>query len=181
LAAGRVPLYAEYPQPGEFHAVIILSCVQWLAIALLFPVLWSNWRGSAGVATSGVVMLLLAGELSASDLREASFIATYFALFVATVFAWGEVARTVRAKMIMAGALAVVNLGGLLLAYLREDFGGGLSGGGKWKYGALWPVLQNPQNPAGFCWIPISFMLALACLIHVIRWRRNSHPAGIAP
>ena len=180
LAAGRVPLYAEYPQPGEFHAVIILSSIQWLAVALLFPVLWSNWRGAVGVVVSGVVVLLLAGALSASDLREILFIGSYFARCVVTVFAWGEVAQTMRAKMVVAGALGAVNLGGLLLVYLREDLGTGLGGGGKWKYGALWPLLQNPQNPAGFCWISMGFVLALACLIHVIRWRRNSQPAGIA-
>ncbi len=32
LVAGRVPLYAEYPQPGEFHATVIVTAVQWLGV-----------------------------------------------------------------------------------------------------------------------------------------------------
>jgi hypothetical protein len=181
LAAGRVPLYAEYPQPGEFHALTILTVVQWLGMALLFPVLWTTWRGAASVAASGVVMLLFAGALSVSSASAILFQALYFALFVSVVFVWGEFARTIRRKMILAAVLAIVNLGGLLLAYLREDLSGGMSGGGKWKYGALLAALEDPQKPAEFGWILLVFVLAVGCLIRLLQWRRDHRVEGEAP
>jgi hypothetical protein len=172
LAAGRAPLFAEYPQPGEFHAMVILTVVQWLGVGMLFPVLWTNWRGAAWVVASGVVMLLIAGTLSAASAREISPVALYFALFVLVVFVWGEVTCTVRAKMIVAAAFSCVNLGGILLAYLRQDFGGGLDGGGKWKYGALWTVVKDVEKPVEFGWILLVFVLAVGCLIRVMQgWR----------
>ena len=93
---------------------------------------------------------------------------------------WGEIARTVRGKSILAAALAVVNLGGLLLAYLREDLGGGLSGGGKWKYGTLLAAVEDPQKPAEFGWILLVFVLAVGCLIRLMQWRRHRRVEGEA-
>jgi len=176
LAAGRVPLYAEYPQPGEFHAIVILTAVQWLAVGLLFPVLWKNWRGVVWVMGLGVVMMCFAGALSAAGAGDIFVVGAYFALFVASIFVWSEVVSGLRSKMILAAVVGGVNQGGVLLAYLREDLGGGLGGpglggGGKWKYGALWPVLKDPQNPADFGWILLIFVLAVGCLIRFMQWR----------
>ena len=173
LAAGRVPLYAEYPQPGELHAIVILTAVQWLAVGLIFPVLWSNWRGVVWVIGSGVVMLFFAGALSAASIGDIFVVASYFSLFVACIFVWSEVVGGLRSKMILVAVVGCVNQGGVLLAYLRQDLGGGVGGGGKWKYGALWPVLKDPQNPAEFGWILLIFVLAVGCLIRLMQWRRH--------
>ena len=178
MAGVRVPLYAEYPQPGEFHAIVILTAVQWLGVGLLFPVLWNDWRGVVWVIATAAVMCLFAGALSATGTATVVVIISYFALFVLTVFVWGELARSARSKMILAAVLSVVNLGGLLLAYLREDLGGGLGGGGKWKYGVLWPVLSDPHNPADFCWILLTFVLTVGCLLRVIQWRAQVRRSG---
>ncbi len=173
LAGLRAPLYAEYPQPGEFHSIAILAMVQWLGVGLLFPILWTNWRGAVWVAASGIVMLMVAGALAAARSDSIFIVTLYFVMFVTSVFTWSEVARTVRAKMILAAVVSGVNLGGILLAYLREDLGGGMGGGGKWKYGALWTVVRDPEKQADFGWILLICVIAVGCLIRLMQWRRS--------
>jgi hypothetical protein len=122
---------------------------------------------------SGVVMLCFAGALSAATAGDIFVVASYFSLFIASIFVWGEIGGELRAKLILSAVVSAVNLGGVLLAYLREDLGGGLGGGAKWKYGALWPVLKDPKNPAEFGWIMLTFVLAVGCLIRLMQWRRH--------
>jgi hypothetical protein len=178
LAAARVPLFAQYPQPGEFHAITILSCVQWPATVLLFPVLWKTWRGALWVAGSGVVMLLFAAALAGKPAASVLPSAGCFTLFVFALLAWGTIARTTRSKMHSSAIFAALTVGGPLLAYLREDLGAaGPGGGAKWKWGPFWLLLQNPENPAKECWISLIFVLALGCLIRLLQSRRQIRAA----
>ena len=178
LAAGRAPLFAEYPQPGEFHAVRFVIVAQWLSLTLLFPMLWNAWLGALWIAATGVIMLLFAAALAASSFTDVAPAAGYFCFFVLALWIWSSLATTARAKMLISAASALFTLGGPFLFYLHTDLSAaGTDGGAKWKWGPLWLLLQNPEKPAKEGWLFIGFVLALGCLLRLLQLRRRVYSA----
>jgi len=181
LAAARAPLFAEYPQPGEFHAVTILITVQWLAIAMLFPVLWQDWRAFTCIAVSGLVMLLFAGALSATSLAALAPTALYMTLFMLAVFVMSTIPRLNRSKLILSAVITTLSFGAPLLAYLREDLGNCEIGAAKWKGSPFFALIKNPQNPAKECWILLAIVITLSLLIRFLQSRRIAQQARRTP
>ena len=123
LAASRVPLAADWPDPAERVAPHALLAAQVVAAALLFPWLLAGRRSLAVVAATAVPMTLAAGHLAFAPVGRSLLIAGWLA-------AWLLDLALLRSLLPRSGrwdgaASAAVNLlavGPVGLLYLLADF-----------------------------------------------------------
>ena len=124
LAAGRVPLSANWVQPGERGASIEMLVVQIATSALLFPELLKDFNRAVIVAASAWPMLWLAGLLGGEDASNIYAAATYVTVWIGVLSIWRNVLSSERARMIGAAAAGLWCIGGPFLLYLHAEFGG---------------------------------------------------------
>jgi hypothetical protein len=172
LAAWRVPLAAQYPQPAEFQAVRVLVAVQCLAAAMLCPVLLRGWRMALVAIVTAGIFIFFAGGLSAWSMREPLYPAVYVALWLATLFVWVKVVGKRQGHLIPAIS-AVYAGGGPLLWYLGQDLGSGDRMLSQLSYGSLLPVLVSPQSPTSAGWLSLSLLFFTGVTLNFVgRLRR---------
>ncbi|HEY2585470.1 MAG TPA: hypothetical protein VGI81_06895 [Tepidisphaeraceae bacterium] len=151
LAAWRVPLAAQYPQPGEFQAVRVMLAAQFAGLALLFPWLLPNVRMLWVTVAAGWVMLLAAGALAAWPLTDVAPAAAFLTL-------WILVLATVRAAIppstpMTASALACLYIvGGPLLAYFHQEFATSPAANPDLTFGPLFSAISTPHHLPPQAW-----------------------------
>lgn len=182
LAAARVPLAAEYPQPAEFHAVQMLLVIQFTTSAILSPILCKGWKISLGAVASGWVMLLaaafLAGWASWTILPAGALIG----LWLAGLWLWMGAAPPARWKGIVASAASCYAAGGVLLWYLRLDLNPGATPGTTVAFGPLALALASPQIPAPSAWWGVAIVGLGGLLARLLLWwRMGPHPLNTDP
>ena len=160
LAAGRVPLAAEYPQPGEFRAVGMLLAIQFTTSSILAPVLCNGWKISLAATVSAWVMLLaaacLAGWMPAGVLPVGALVS----LWIAALWLWLGAAPTLRWQSLVASVASTFAAGGVLLWYLRLDLNPAASPEATAAFGPVTLALALPHTPSGSAW----WCIAIACL-----------------
>ena len=151
LAAYRVPLAAQYPQPGEFQAVRLMLAVQFSALALL-----SRWmlrtRGSAlAVSAAGWAMLLAAAVLSAWTIRAALPLGAFLTAWI-VIFATLAHVRSIRLQSIIMALAGAYVMGGPLLWYLQLEFASALSANAGLSFGPLLAAIATPPHLSPSAW-----------------------------
>jgi hypothetical protein len=159
VAAWRIPLAAQYPEPAEFQAIRVLITVQFIGSALLSPVLLRSWQMTLAAACSSGVFILVGALLAGWSLREALPILSYLAAWLLTLFAWVGGRSGEKWRMTIAGIAAAFSAGGPLLWYLGRDLGGSASVDSRAAYGPLLPALVNPDHPWEIWWLLAAIFL----------------------
>ena len=127
LAAGRVPLAAQYPQPAETLAAHVVAVVQVTAAALLMPYLMRDAAASVAVVATAWPFMVLAGVLSALPAaRVAAAGASVTAWLVALALVNQSLPSAWQAWGVCLAAL--LSVGCLTLSYLSAEFQGGAAG-----------------------------------------------------
>ncbi len=167
LAAGRVPLSANYPQPAERAGLGLLAVAQIAAAGLLFPVLLPTLRAAAATAAVGVGYLALAGLLAEAPPGRVLAVGGYLTLWLLTLYLLNRRPTKASTRPLALALVNLLTLGPPLLAYLRLDltptaglrpFGDGLNFLPLPATAAL-----SATNSAGFLpWLGIFFWLLLA-------------------
>jgi hypothetical protein len=122
VAALRVPLAAEYPQPAEFYAVRVLLATQFAWATMLFPSLLRT-GSMVGVAISSAwVMLVFAAALAAWPIAGVLEVAAFLTLWIC-ILAMVRAALPWRWQLIASAIASTYVIGGPLLWYLQSDLG----------------------------------------------------------
>jgi hypothetical protein len=151
LAAFRVPLAAEYPQPAEFHAVQILLVAQFAWVTMLFPSLLRTWMMTLIVICAGWTMLIMAGALSAWAIADVLPLGTFLSLWIVSLGLM-RAALPWNWQMIASAIASAYVIGGPLVWYLRSDFGTSLPVETSVGFGPLWLCLATPRNLPSTAW-----------------------------
>lgn len=122
LSAGRVPLWARFPQPGELLALQFLIAAQMASASLCFPFLLRDARATACVLTTGWPMALIAAGLAAAPLSRACVAETYVSLFLTVLTIWRLALRHPMGQAAGAAVASMWTVGGAMLLYLRAEF-----------------------------------------------------------
>jgi hypothetical protein len=176
LAAWRVPLAAQFPQPAEFEAVRILITAQFVGAALLCPVLFRSWQMALASVCSAVVFMLLAPVLAGWPLQAALPTIGYLTSWLACLVIW-----TIRSggkwRLAVGAVSATYAAGGPLIWYLEMDFGRTSVADSSFAYGPLLATLLHPQSPWTNWWLmPVVFWSGF--VVAIIRFqlsRRTRH------
>jgi hypothetical protein len=119
ISALRVPLWARFPQPGEWLALAVMLAVQSAMAALMLPIL-DDWPTAGVIALAGWPMALIAGSLSATPMQRTIGGELYIGSWIAAIAIWSRVCPRQRN---LACAMAICwSIGGALLLYLRTEF-----------------------------------------------------------
>lgn len=176
LAAWRVPLAAQYAQPGEFQAVRVMLAAQFAGLALLFPWLLPNVRMLGVTIVAGGVMLVAAAALAAWPLTDVAPAGAFLAL-------WILLLATVRAtipppiQMTASAVTCLYIVGGPLLAYFHQEFANSLLSYPELKFGPLFSVITTPHHLPPLAWAEAAGIEIIALLPLAARFRtRNSTP-----
>ena len=161
LSAWRVPLAAQFPQPPEFQAIRVLIVVQFIAAALLSPVLLADWQMGLAALCSGGTLLLVASVLAGWSLGDPLPLVGYLVAWLICLFAWMKALGGAKWRMTAAGIAAAFSAGGPVLWYLGEDLGLATASVPA-AYGPLWPALLDPRFPWRGGWLlACIFLLAI--------------------
>ena len=122
LAAARIPLAAQYPVIGEFHASQLLLAVQLPLSAMLMPALLSNWNATLAAAILGGALQGVASLLTDVRPNHALPLMLYLIAWIAAMgcLRWaleGSKERLATGAGVAAGLIA----GAPLLVYLAAD------------------------------------------------------------
>jgi hypothetical protein len=172
LAAGRIPLAAQYPAPAEMLAAQVMAVVQVTAAAVLMPYLMRDAASSVVVVATAWPFAVLAGVLSA-------LAAPTVALAGASVTVWllalslSNLAVPPDARHWCATLATVASAGPLVLTYLNAEFGSATSG---WlgllpSVAVLRQVEGNGSQWAAFA-VPAAVATAAAVRL-ILRHRRG--------
>jgi hypothetical protein len=165
LAACRIPLAAQYPVIGEFHASQLLIAVQLPLAAMLMPVLLTTWRSTVAAASLAGLLQLTASLFT--DVPPINSLATviYITLWVV---AMGFVRWSLRDSKALAtaGAIGAAMAGGPLLIY----FGADLSSRSLDRIvgGPLLPILQDWPGVPLSAWIWLASVICVAFIFRLI-------------
>jgi hypothetical protein len=165
LAALRVPLAAQYPQPAEFQAVRVMLGFQFIWATILLGSLLANWRMAVIAICSAWMFLLLAAVLAGWSLIEVVPSAGFLSLWMVVLATIAYAARSMRWRMIFSAVASTYVLGGALLIYLQSDFGSTSPQATNLIYGPLYIALSNPRHVAATHWWGIVGMEAFALLV----------------
>lgn len=163
LAAFRVPLAAQYPQPAEFQAVRLMLAAQFVALALLHPWLLRTWATALAVLCTGWVMLNLAALLSAWTLTDVLPVGIFLSIWTVDFALLGRIRRPRWQLAITAIASAYV-IGGPLLWYLQLEFASPARSVPSLAFGPLLLALSTPRHLPPPAWIEaaaIGFLMVL--------------------
>ena len=182
LAALRVPLAAQYPQPAELHAVALLLAVQLAGSAVLFPMLCRGWDMTTATIACGCVMLLVAAALAGWALSWALAAMGIFALWVLGLWLWHDAFGARRARAVIAACAATYVIGGALLWYFRLEASGGVEPPVSLANGLLQLVVSDPQSPPSAAWWSAGIVAGSGLLVRAISlgltWRRRRSTAS---
>lgn len=160
LAALRVRLAAEYPEPAEFQAVRIMLAIQFGASAVLSPGLCRNWRITLVSLASGSVLLLLAGCVAG---RTASQLLPAMALvsgWIVTLYLWRGAVPTPRGQAVFAALATTYGIGGALLCYFRLELNPDPASSIHCLFGPVAAAFDSPEAPSRLAWNCIAAGLA---------------------
>jgi hypothetical protein len=172
LAAFRVPLAAQYPQPAEFQAVRVMLAAQFSALAILFPWLIRTWASAVAVIASAWAMLIAAAALSAWESREVLLIGTFLSCWIA-VFA--IISRLRLRPMLVIAIVSAYVIGGPLLWYVQLDLGFSTHLDSTMAFGPLLAALSTPRHLPPSIWIQTAVTLAISLAAWtIISFRRKN-------
>jgi hypothetical protein len=179
LAAGfRVPLSARFIVPEEQLAVHEMYCVQMIAAALLFPVLFRNIATTVTILVATPLMVQLAGVLAAMS-KTGPLVAAcaYPTLWLLGLSIWAYVLRGGKARLYGVAVASLWVLGGAMLAYLIREFGTQQQGF-NWAHPALGPLvggmaLLEAGPGTGTVWAGLGIFLFASLIAGGWRWRRD--------
>ncbi len=149
LAAGRVPLWARFPQPGELLALQFLVAAQALAASMCFPFLLRDLRTAACILASGWPMALIAGGLAAAPWARICAAEIHVSLFLIVLTIWRIPLRDSTAQSIAVAVTSLWTVGGAMLVYLCAEFAPTLSSLNDVLTGPLVAAVRVAQD-AGF-------------------------------
>lgn len=122
LAAFRVPLAAQYPQPAEFQAIRVMLAVQFAALATLHPWLLRTWATALAILASALVLLSMAALLSSWTLTNFLSVGVFLTIWIANFALLSRIRWNQWQPVIASIAIAYV-IGGPLFWYLQLEFG----------------------------------------------------------
>jgi hypothetical protein len=175
LAAFRVPLAAQYPQPAESHAVRLMLAAQFAALAVLYPWLMRTWAAAAAVLAAAWVMLSMAALLSAWALADSLLLSIFLTVWIAD-FALLSRIRSFRWQMVVVAIACAHVIGGPLLWYFQLEFASPSPGGPGIAFGPMLVALSTPRHlppPAWIEAIAVGIVATVVCNI-VRRIPQNS-------
>jgi hypothetical protein len=160
LAVARVPLAAQYPMIGEFHASQVLLAVQLPLAAMLMPVLLTNWRATLAASLLAGLLQSIASLLTDVPPAQTAPCVIYATLWVATLGAMRCALRDSRSLLSTGGGIAAFVAGGPLLIYLGADLSSreSLRDIG----GPLLPMLESWPSVPQSAWIWLAVVLCSA-------------------
>jgi hypothetical protein len=145
LAAFRVPLAAQYPQPGEFQAVRVMLAAQFFALAILFPWMMRTWASALAVLATTWVMLCAAAALSAwtlLDIMPAGTLVTAWIIVFATL---GQI-RSRRWQLVASAVTCAYIIGGPFMWYLQVEFASASPGSSGFAFGPVFGLISTPRH-----------------------------------
>ena len=180
LAALRVPLAAEYPQPAEAYAVALLLAVQFPGSALLFPMLYPRWEMTLATIASACVLLAVAAALAGWALGSVIPAMGLLAIWMTALYLWRG-AFASRGQSAIAGCATAYVLGGALLWYFNLEANAGGDVAAPISNGPLPLILPNPQSPPAAAWWCVLVLLAGGITVRLLAlgwaWQqRRSRP-----
>lgn len=137
LAASRVPLSANYPDPPERLAVHVMVIVQFVGSTMFFPVLFrAGWRGWLGMVATAGPMLMLAAWLARMPMSRVLPVWVEVAMWLTTLALWRAALfarpshHSHRSDRLLSvgfcelprGVALLLSAGGLLFWYLHTEF-----------------------------------------------------------
>jgi hypothetical protein len=122
-AAGRVPLYARFPEPAERLAAVEMASVQIAGAAMLFPDLLCGLLPLILAVAISTPMLVLAGILSGESNDQILAASLLVAGWLTILWAWRKILRTPYRQGVGIGIASLWSIGGPVLVYLQADFG----------------------------------------------------------
>ncbi|HWE53235.1 MAG TPA: hypothetical protein VG273_25815 [Bryobacteraceae bacterium] len=161
LAAFKVPLAAQYPQPGEFQAVRLVLAAQFCALAILFPWLFRTGSSALAVLAAAWVMLWCAAALSAWSLVEILPAGAFLTAWVGVLAVFGRL-KAAKWRLIVAALSAAYVIGGPLLWYLQAEFTSVPLHDPSAAFGPLLIVLTTPHHFPPFAWLEAAGAGAIA-------------------
>jgi hypothetical protein len=181
LAAWRVPLAAQYPQPGEFLAVRVMLAAQFTGLALLFPWLLADLRTFLVAVSAGWVMLLSAAALAAWPLTETVPPGAFFTLWI-LVLATARAATPSKTHMALSAVACIYIVGGPLVAYFHQEFANSMVAHTELAFGPLFGAISTPRHLPPLAWAQAAGFEIIALLLLAARLRtRKSAPLSSTP
>jgi hypothetical protein len=175
VAAARVPLAAQYPQPGEFQAVQVMLAVQFAALALLFPWMMRTVASALAVIGSGWAMLIAAGVLSASPIPELMPRGAFFSIWAVIFLTLARLRLRPKMQSALSSLAIAYVLGGPLLWYLEMEFSAAPVESPGLDFGPLLAALSTSHHFSPPTWIGTLGIELIALLV----WRVRGHAAKI--
>ena len=184
VAVLRVPLAAQYPEPAEGMAAYLVTGVQVVGAALLFPFLLRDGRNAAVIVASAWPFLLAAGYLAGRSPAELARPAVYITVWLAALAAWAPALKTRRARAAGVAVAGLLALGGAALRYLRLEFAAGHAGATLTPESAspllsTWANLEGSSTPAG--WIVVLGVGGLGIAARVAGRPRREPESIVSP
>lgn len=152
LAAFRVPLAAQYPQPAEFQAIRLMLAVQFGTLAVMHPWLLRNWATAIAILASAWVMLSMAALLSAWAILDSLPVSIFLTLWIVD-FALLARIRLARSRLVVTGLASAYVIGGPLLWYLGLEFASASSRAPTIAFGPLFFALSTPRHIVPSAWM----------------------------
>lgn len=159
----RVPLAAQYPEAAEQTAAYLVTGMQVVAGALLFPFLFRSGHAAVQVIASGWPFLLAAGYLAGAAQKDLLWSAAMVSTWLLALALWAPLLRSFGAQMLGVAIASLLTLGAGVLRYARIEFASaeGDAGAGVESASPLlstWVALEGSSAPTG--WV---FITALVC------------------
>jgi len=166
LAAARVPLAAQYPVIGEFHASQVLLAVQLPLAAMLMPVLLTNWRSTLAASLLAGLLQSIASLLTDVPPAQTIPCVIYIVLWVAAMGVMCGAMRDSGALLSTGGGMSALVAGGPLLIYLGAD----LSSRATVRDigGPVLPMLQNWPSVPLSAWIWLAVVMCSGIGIRLV-------------
>lgn len=167
LAAFRVPLAAQYPEPAEFQAVQLMLAAQFAALAVLHPWLMRTWAAAAAVLAAAWVMLCLAAGLSAWAVKDTLPLNIFLTIWIADFAMLGRIRHPHWQSAITTIAGAYV-IGGPLLWYLQLEFASPSPGAPGIAFGPMLVALSTPHHLPPLAWVEAAVIGVASAILYKI-------------
>lgn len=177
LAAFRVPLAAQYPQPGELQSVRVMLAAQFAGVALLFPWLLRNRAMVLTTLAAAWLMLMAAAALAAWPLWAIAPTGTFLTFWI-VLLATVRQAVPARLQMFASATASLYIVGGALLGYLNREFATTSTiGSPPIALGPLITAISTPRHLPPLGWVQAAALELIAVsLLFVTSKPRNSTP-----
>jgi hypothetical protein len=176
ISALRVPLWARFPQPGEWLALAVMVAVQSATAALLLPIL-DHWSTAGVIALAGWPMALIAGSLSATPIQRTVTGELYVSVWILAVAVWSRVCG--RQRNLPCAIAVCWSIGGALVLYLRTEFAPANGALPAVLAGPLVAVIELSKGSAGWsAWLlPLTPAMSGIAILLLLRRRSVPHPS----